>query len=292
MTANQFVAQLKKWKVPYRTTLGWKTRNRAGHGDWGNMHGIVNHHTASAAGTAALTENRLLKRGRPDLPGPLCNGSPARNGRLYLIGWGRANHAGSVRPEVLNDFLNDRRVSRPHTTAGETVDANAWTYGFEVQNNGLGERYTDKQLQTLVLTNAAICDFHNWSANAASQHKNITARKTDMAAIYGENADDWLNREVRLALELGPGNYSWPHKAVPVKPAVKPPAVHPADDEDKPMVLYRTPQDPTAYEVSGASLVFCSGTRADAVRARGVTVAIAIVAKTDPIWKLPKVGAP
>src|SRR3954471_2790970 len=89
MTPDQFLAQLKKWNVPYIAMPGWRTHNRAGHGAWGDMHGIVNHHDASPKSWSEARCTRLLSAGRSDLPGPLCNASPGRNGTLYLIGWGR-----------------------------------------------------------------------------------------------------------------------------------------------------------------------------------------------------------
>ena len=133
--------------------------------------------------------------------------SPARGGVVWLVGNGRANHAGAVRHQVLDAFLKKHVVHRPDTTDGETKDANAFLYGVEVQNNGRGERYPDVQLLSLVLLNAAICDFHGWGPNASAQHYEITRRKVDMANIRGENAGTWLRREVAVALRAGPGKY-------------------------------------------------------------------------------------
>jgi hypothetical protein len=222
MTPAETIAQLKKWHVPYKATLGWKHRNRAGHGAWGAMHGVLNHHTAGATGEKATDEVRLLKKGRADLPGPLCNFSPARNGVVWLVGWGRANHAGAVRPQVLDRFLNDIGPQKPTGTSGETVDGNAFLYGIETQNDGRGERFTDAQLLSLVLLNAAICDFHRWTPNSVAQHFEVTARKTDMHNIRGQNSGNWLRTEVAVALRAGPGKYTvlgWrPPAPVPALP--------------------------------------------------------------------------
>jgi hypothetical protein len=148
MTAAQYRAQFKKWGVRYVEMDGWENRGRpASTGAFGDMHGIVNHHTATSKSADAGAVGRMLRDGRPDLPGPLCHVSTRRDGVVVLVARLRANHAGGVRPEVLNDFLNDRHVTRPSTTSGETVDANAFTYGNEVQNNGTGEKYPDEQLR-------------------------------------------------------------------------------------------------------------------------------------------------
>lgn len=222
MTAKQVLHQLDKWHVPYKKTLGWKTRNRKGHGAWGDMHGILNHHTAGATGGKASNENRVLKKGRPDLPGPLCNFSPARGGTVYLIGWGRANHAGAVRPQIQDRLLHSLVPIRPTTTEGETVDGNAFLYGVEVQNDGRGEHWPAEQLLSLILLNAAICDFHHWTATSSTQHYEVTLRKTDMHDIRGDKAGHWLRGEVAVALKAGPGKYTkvgWrPHVTPPPPP--------------------------------------------------------------------------
>lgn len=211
MTPAQTRRALEKWHVPFVESDGWETRGRpASTGAFGDMHGIANHHTATSKSADVSDVERMLKQGRSDLPGPLCHVTTRRNGKVVLIAHGRANHAGAVRPEVLNDFLADRHVTRPSTTSGETVDANAFLYGNEVQNNGTGEDYPDEQLHSIVLWNAAICDFHGWSHFAASQHKQITARKIDMSDIHGQDSDEWLLREVKLALAGGPGSYELP----------------------------------------------------------------------------------
>ncbi len=218
MTPDQIVAQLRKWRVPFAGEDGWRTRGRPASLGWGDMHGIANHHTATSRDASAAATNRLLRVGRSDLPGPLAQFGTQRDGVVAIIAAGRANHAGAVRPEVKADFVNDRHVTRPTTTAGETVDANAFLYGNEVHNNGTGEKYPDAQLKSVVLLNAAICDFHDWSHFAASQHKNITARKVDMADIHGEDADSWLLREVKVALAGGPGTYQLPWERTAPQP--------------------------------------------------------------------------
>lgn len=232
MSPAELRAALTKWRVPFVEEDGWETRGRpASTGDFGDMHGIVNHHTATPADATATVTNRLLRVGRTDLPGPLCHFGTQRNGKVALIAHGRANHAGAVRPEVLADFLADRHVTRPSTTAGETVDGNAFLYGNEVHNNGTTEPFNDDQLLSIVLLNAAICDFHGWSHFAASQHKNITARKTDMRNIKGQDSDDWLLPQVKLALQLGPGRYVLPwNRTAPVPPPAPDPIPAPEDD--------------------------------------------------------------
>lgn len=236
MTFEQMIHQLDKWHVDYKVTRGAKTRNRAGHGAWGDMNGDLSHHDASPARMPALIANRVLKGGRSDLPGPLCNFSVGRGGTVYVIGWGRANHAGSVRPAVLDRFVTDTHPVRPGTTQGETVDGNAFLYGTEVHNNGLGEKYGKRQMLNLVLLKAAVLDFHKWTPNSSAQHYEVTARKVDMAPVRikgqvgsAHAAGPWLRREVGFALAAGPGKYThvgWrPSEPDPPPPPPPPPVV-------------------------------------------------------------------
>ncbi len=281
MTPDQIVAQLKKWKVPFAGEDGWRTRGRPASLGWGDMHGIVNHHTATPKSVSDAATNRLLRVGRSDLPGPLAQFGTQRDGTVAIIAAGRSNHAGAVRPEVLNDFLNDRHVTRPSTTAGETVDGNAFLYGNEVHNSGTGEKYPDEQLRSIVLLNAAICDFHGWSHFAASQHRNITARKVDMAPIRGEAADDWVLREVKYALKVGPGGYRLPWEDrtfTDVDPTPNHPAPLETVQEDS-MTLIIHPNG-SAYHLTGGGLVWLPAAVKNAI-----TGPVTVVPCDDATWK-------
>lgn len=69
----------------------WQTR---GHGDVGNMIGIVCHHTADGP-TGDFPSLETVTRGRPGLSGPLCNYGLGRSGKVYVVAAGCAWHAGS-----------------------------------------------------------------------------------------------------------------------------------------------------------------------------------------------------
>src|SRR5690349_11276143 len=96
MTSKEWTALLDKWGIKWHpVNSNWASHNRAGHGEFGNMHGIGVHHTGSN-GTAA-DQNKLLwdgiGGGNP-LPGPLCHAGIQHDGIVALVGWGRANHFG------------------------------------------------------------------------------------------------------------------------------------------------------------------------------------------------------
>jgi len=222
ITADRLLVLLEHWRVPLVQVDGWRERNREGHGAWGNMFGVGNHHTATpktakdAAVLRMLAIGRLATKTKPALPGPLYNLAVDHAGIAHLIGWGRANHAGSVRPEVLAALLADKVPTRPSTTTGETRDANAFLYGVAVINDGVGEPYTPDQVETLVRLNCALLSGHHWTAASAVQHAEITRRKTDMAPIMGRPAGPFLRAQISEALSLGPDRYRFPGSTWPI----------------------------------------------------------------------------
>lgn len=91
------------------------------------------HHTAT--GRAAFDRSNaptldMCVNGRPDLPGPLCNGVLGRDGTVYLIAAGKANHAGRG------------------SAAGIPTDAgNYYLVGWEMESSGVAPwDWTPEQL--------------------------------------------------------------------------------------------------------------------------------------------------
>lgn len=66
------------------------------------------HHTATE-GTASTV--RICRDGCPELPGPLCHGVIAKDGRIHLVGYGRANHAGLSDDDVLRAVVAEKRLT-------------------------------------------------------------------------------------------------------------------------------------------------------------------------------------
>src|SRR5687767_7276688 len=71
--------------------FGWQNR---GHGDMGEVMGVMCHHTANP-GSGIMPALETLVRGRPDLRGPLAQLGLGRDGTYFLIAAGRCNHAGT-----------------------------------------------------------------------------------------------------------------------------------------------------------------------------------------------------
>lgn len=101
------------------TVSGWESRGRPPSKGAFAPYAVGLHHTATKTPGDHPTLG-LVTRGRPDLPGPLCQVLLARDGTAWLVAAGRANHAG-----LSNGAGN--------LAAG---DGNAQLIGVEVETSG------------------------------------------------------------------------------------------------------------------------------------------------------------
>jgi len=136
-----------------KTVSGWEGRGRPeSTGGLAPHPGVLNHHTGSKS-AGPHPSLGLLVRGRADLPGPLCNFSTARNGVVWLVAAGRANHAGVA------------RRSGPIKNG----DGNEEMLGNEVETSGF-EEMPDVQRDAVVLANAAALRHLDHDASWARLH--------------------------------------------------------------------------------------------------------------------------
>ncbi|MCI3271031.1 N-acetylmuramoyl-L-alanine amidase [Streptomyces cylindrosporus] len=222
MTADQLMAQLKKWGVKYQEYRSWRTHNRAGHGAWGPVNGFMVHHT----GSDASDQRSLLYNGTAALPGPLCHFGLAQDGTVHLIGWGRANHAGAGDPDVLKAVENESYGAYPPADNQSSVDGNARFYGVEIWYSG-SHKMSDAQYATLRKLAAALCDFHGWSAKSVIAHAEwgspgkwdpgMAPGKTyDMAVVRADIAATLASKSATPSAPSTPT----PKPSTPAKPSV------------------------------------------------------------------------
>ncbi|MFG2589043.1 N-acetylmuramoyl-L-alanine amidase [Streptomyces sp. NPDC048438] len=186
----------------------WRTHNRNGKGPWGPVNGVMIHHTVTK-GTAATVA--LCRNGHSALPGPLCHGVIAKDGRVHLVGYGRANHAGLGDDDVLRAVIAERT---PPADNEATVDGNRHFYGFECENLGDGrDPWPEAQLLAIEKTAAALCRAHGWSAASVIRHLDWQPGKVDPRGI------DWTKMHGRIAKRLGTKPSATP-AAPPKKPVV------------------------------------------------------------------------
>jgi hypothetical protein len=206
MTPAQMKSQFLRWEVDLRLYPGWETRGYGPNSIF-DAEGILIHHTGSD-GQSDDYLDFLFVRGRPgDVPAPLCNWATDMDGELWLGAAERANHAGKGSGATLDkiktgnyDWRNREIAPGPDTYVG-----NGYLYGNEVRFDG-GQPMTAAAWRTVVLSSAAVCEFHHWGAERVIGHREHTRRKPDP----GSTLMYMLRRDVDAALRAGPGN--WPVK--------------------------------------------------------------------------------
>lgn len=163
LSAAALVAALRAEGVRVVEHRSWRTHNRNHVGAWGPVHGVMVHHTVTS-GTSGSVD--LCYNGRSDLPGPLCHGVVAKDGTVYLVGHGRANHAGLGDGDVLAAVRAERAL--PADNEADT-DGNARFYGFECVNLGDNrDPWPKEQVEAVVRASAALCRAHGWGKQGAT----------------------------------------------------------------------------------------------------------------------------
>ncbi|GGX15274.1 peptidoglycan-binding protein [Streptomyces noursei] len=174
LTGSQFLAALRAEGLVVHEIRDWRRHNRNTKGNWGPVNGVVVHHTATE-GTDPSVD--LCYDGRPDLPGPLCHGVIDKAGVVYLVGNGRANHAGLGDRDVLQAVIDE--VELPEDRLADT-DGNRHFYGFECINLGDGQDpWPEAQLSAAAKAAAAICRAHGWGERSVIGHKEWQPGKID-----------------------------------------------------------------------------------------------------------------
>lgn len=175
-------AVLRRYGLKVVEVPGWKTRGRPTSTGGFNPVGVLCHHTATTKRTLVASVLRLLVQGRSDLPGPLCQLSLGRDGTVYIVASGRANHAGVAKSSG--------------TVAGG--DGNVLYIGIEAQNDGVGEPWPAVQYAAYVLLCAVLSvEITHNSANTVRGHKETSVTgKVDPRF----NMDEFRNK---VAVKMG-----------------------------------------------------------------------------------------
>ena len=143
---------------------GWETRGSSSF----NPKGHVVHHDAGSHWT---TPPGILIAGRADLPGPLCNFALGRDGKVWIVAAGRANHAG--------------------LGSWKGLVGNSSVWGTEANNAGTGEEWPDVQIDAYARLCAATYDYSGFTAEYVCRHAEwAPTRKIDPAGPW-EDGHDW-----------------------------------------------------------------------------------------------------
>lgn len=216
MSNDQMIAALKAAGLKVKEVSGWRDWERDDEtgNAFGEVHGIMVHHTAGVF--EGIVD--FCRRGTAELPGPLCHVVIDKQGTVWLISNGRANHAGGGDPAVLAAVKAETHPL-PKTTKhqGESgaVDGNDHFYGAECVNKGDGkDPWPAAQLTAMKKWAAAIARHHNWSARSVIRHMDWSDYKSDPKGI------DWakFQADVQKLLDAGAPKPPTTQPKPPAKP--------------------------------------------------------------------------
>lgn len=150
--------RLRHEGLKVREVSGWKTRGS----DVFHPKAFVRHHTAGPASglTPCLA---ICVKGRSDLPGPLCNIYLGRDGVVYVVAAGRANHAGL-----------------PDGDDWKGCKGNSDAYGIEIEHTGTTR--LSPELHALAARACAAIIRGRFGTSMVCDHKEwAPSRKIDLA---------------------------------------------------------------------------------------------------------------
>jgi hypothetical protein len=117
--------------------------------------------------------------------------------RIYMVGYGRCNHAGVGDSSVLNAVINETvPMDRELRPTKNDVDGNSKFYGFEVMYSG-SHSMSNPQYAAVIRASAIICKLHGWSARSIIGHREWTNTKPDP----GYCPMDKFRRDVQAILD-------------------------------------------------------------------------------------------
>ena len=174
MTAARLLAILRAEGLVVVEVGDWEHHNRNHVGPWGPVHGVMIHHTVTKGTERTVA---ICRTGYAGLPGPLCHGVIDKQGRVHLVGYGRANHAGLGDDDVLRAVINEMALP---TDNEASTDGNRHFYGFECENLGDGnDPWPEAQLLAIEKVSAAICRHHGWTERSVIGHLEWQPGKSD-----------------------------------------------------------------------------------------------------------------
>lgn len=143
---------------PVKEVSGWRSR---GSSAYNRPKSVIVHHTASGSRSGNAASLNVVTYGRPGLSGPLCQLLLARDGTIYVVASGRANHAGRV---SASKYSNSNSI------------------GIEAENNGVGEAWSERQMDAYAKLCRELCDHYGISISNVRGHREVAVprgRKID-----------------------------------------------------------------------------------------------------------------
>ncbi|MDQ0795566.1 peptidoglycan recognition family protein [Streptomyces sp. B1I3] len=184
LSPDRLLAALRAEGVTVVEHKSWRTHERpASTGSFGPINGVMLHHTVTSGTSGSVA---LCYTGHSQLPGPLCHGVIDKDGTVYLVSAGRANHAGRGDDDVLRQVQDESYDRDKLLTPNEAnTDGNTRFYGFECVNLGDGrDPWPPVQRDAMVRVSAAILRAYGgpgqgWTARSVIGHKEWQPGKVD-----------------------------------------------------------------------------------------------------------------
>ncbi|MFE4333963.1 N-acetylmuramoyl-L-alanine amidase [Streptomyces sp. NPDC056831] len=228
LTASAFLSALRGEQVDVVEVGSWRTHNRAGHGAWGPMNGVMIHHTVTSGTDHSVA---ICRDGYSTLPGPLCHGVIDKAGTVHLVGYGRANHAGLGDDDVLAAVIAERALPADNEA---NTDGNSRFYGFECINMGdNADPWPEAQVEAIARAAAGLCRAHGWGAESVIGHSEWQPGKVDPRGPIGKKGGPALTmakiraRVAELLDQKAPSKPSTPSKPKPYTPPAFPAGLAP-----------------------------------------------------------------
>jgi hypothetical protein len=283
---------LAKWGiVPKFYKSDWRTHNRNAAQGWGPLYGLVVHNFGSDTSdpnSLAYLYGGDLTRG---MPGPLSQFAITDDGTLWVIGWGAANHTGSMDPRLLDLVKHDSaplaadfRPNVNFNSPGTVHNINDNFVGVEMT---YGAAPTAAQRATVAKLGAALMDLFGtgYTGGSVVGHREATTDRSDPVGFQM-----WqLRRDINALLAPKPPT---PPAVVPVPPKQENPpmTVNSADvariwHQDG---LLPAPGSPTTGNTHWAPSTYLYSTKADTLALRAevadlkATLAKVLAAVTKP----------
>ncbi|HEU4540510.1 MAG TPA: peptidoglycan-binding protein [Jiangellaceae bacterium] len=144
--------------------------------------GEMSHHTAGPA--SGLTPSlAVCKKGRPGIPGPLCNGYGGRDFVYRIITMGLANHPGKGGPLTVGPFQIPADSARP------------FLWGTEWEHPGTAQHpWTDEMREFTARANAGILEWLGQPVVHHVEHSTWTGRKIDRFGYSASSGQDEIRK--------------------------------------------------------------------------------------------------
>lgn len=174
--------------------------------------GSMGHHIVSRRSQGLTPGLALVKRGRSDVPGPLCNGYLGFDGRARIICMGWANHPGAGGPYTLPGGTIPRDVARPYL------------FGWEIEGGIVLADWPPAFRMLMGKCHAATLDWLGHDERSHIEHKTwaptrkidrlnytLTSARAEVRANWNETPPPEDDMEITDDVPISPG--SQPHLA-------------------------------------------------------------------------------